>query len=126
MVLKCLKISFLRACVQRFMFENPTIDHPYKHADVARLTKKQAMDYLELYQVGINRYDFMPPLSFVEPQVEPVVEPVVEPTVDTVVEPTVVPSKPTKTSKGKTTSKRVDRVATVRKRKTIEAILTLD
>ena len=114
MVLKCLKISFLRSCVQRFMFENPTIDHPYKHADVARLTKKQAMEYLELYQVGINRYDFMPPLSFVEPHVEPVVE------------PSVVPSKPTKTSKGKTTSKRVDRVATVRKRKTIEAILTLD
>ena len=85
--LKCLKISFLRSCVQRFVFENPTIDHQYCQAEVPRLTKKQSIDYLEKYSVGIDRYDFMTPLSFVDPKVCSIVEPAVE---SLVVEPLVV------------------------------------
>ncbi len=90
--LKCLKISFLRSCVQRFVFENPTIDHQYCQAEVPRLTKKQSIDYLEKYSVGIDRYDFMTPLSFVDPKVDPKGEPLVEPVVEPVVEHLVIES----------------------------------
>ena len=90
--LKSLKISVLRECVQRFLFETPHIDHQYCQSEVPKLSKKQSIEYLELYSVGFEGFQSMSPLSFVEPKTvdPPMVESptVVPPTVDP---PTVEP-----------------------------------
>jgi hypothetical protein len=150
--LKSLKISVLRECVQRFLFETPHIDHQYCQSEVPKLSKKQTIEYLEKYSVTFDSFQSMSPLSFVEPvtvehvtvetspveptvepTVEPIVEPMVEPTVESVVEPVVEPTvepvvEPTvepvsKPSKEKKTRKRE---ATVRKGKELKAVVKFD
>jgi hypothetical protein len=136
--LKSLKISVLRECVQRFLFETPTIDHQYCPSEVPKLSKKQTIEYLEKYKVSFDSFQSMSPLSFVdlrekclepvtiEPMtVEPMVEPSVEPMVEPSVEPVTIETKPlvSKPSKEKKTRKRE---ATVRKGKELNAVVNFD